>query len=75
MFKNNLKQIFSKKKKKTTNTKTDQVVFRCVRIVLFGTWFGTEEALVLTLRNFSPFSFQSKTVRRAVLEITDCLPT
>ena len=33
----------------------------------------SEEALVLTLRNFSPFSFQSKTVRRAVLEVTDCL--
>ena len=33
----------------------DQVVFRCVRIVLFGTWFGTEEALVLTLRNFPLF--------------------
>ena len=33
----------------------DQVVFRCVRLVLFGTWFGTEEALVLTLRNFPPF--------------------
>ena len=29
------------------------MVFRCVRIVLFGTWFGTEEALVLTLRIFS----------------------
>ena len=51
----------------------DQVFFRCVRIALFGTWFGTEEALVLTLRNFSPFSFQSKTERRAVLEVTDCL--
>ena len=51
----------------------DQVVFRCVRIVLFGTRFGTEEALVLKLRNFSPFSFPSKTVRRAVLEVTDCL--
>ena len=33
----------------------DQVVFRCARIVLFGTWIGTEEALVLTLRNFPPF--------------------
>ena len=31
----------------------------------------SEEALVLTLRNFS-FSLQSKTVRRAVLEVTDC---
>ena len=50
-----------------------QVVFRCVRIVLFGIWFGTEEALVLTLRNFFPFSFQSKTVQRAVFEITDYL--
>ena len=34
---------------------------------------GTEEGLALTLRIFSPFSFQSKTVRRAALEVTDCL--
>ena len=33
----------------------DQVVLRCVRIVLFGTWFETEEALVLTLRYFPLF--------------------
>ena len=33
----------------------------------------SEKALFLTLCNFSSFSFQSKTVRRAVLEVTDCL--
>ena len=31
------------------------MVFRCVRIVVFGTWFGCEESLVLTHRNFPPF--------------------
>ena len=39
----------------------DQVVFRCVRIVFFfGTWFGTEEAFVLTLRNFSLFRSRTR---------------
>ena len=46
---------------------------RCETRRSIGLLRESEEALDLTLRNFSPFSFQSKTVRRAVLEVTDCL--
>ena len=48
---------------------------RCETRGSIGLLRESEEALFLTLCNFSPFSFQSKTVRRAVLEVTDCLPT
>ena len=33
------------------------VLDRCLRIVLFGTWIGTVEALVLRLRNFFTLFF------------------